>query len=181
VTGTRPERPALATLICIYETLIVVRTIASHYITRPLPPTLHNGLTVPLIHFTNPLQPAASWLTCALAVAATVTLWRMHRSAVVFLAGRFCISLVLFLVGFPRVQSLFATMHPPSPSINLSALLWVASAIAITGIALNAFIAWYAYDITTPEALSPPHPYDLCDVKLPPSAQDPASPPSQNQ
>jgi len=159
VTGTRPERPALATVICIYETFIVVWTIASHYVTRPLPPTLHNGLTVPHIHLTNPLQPAASWLTRALALAAAVTLWRLHRSAILFLAGRFCISLVLFLVGFPRVQSLFATMHPHSPSISLSALLWVASAIAIIGIALNAFIAWYAYDITTPEAISPPHPY----------------------
>ena len=111
MTGTRPERPLLATLVCIWEVFIVVLAIVTHYTVNHLHNSRPPGQSFPPIHPVGPLQTAASWLTYTLAVAAAVTLWRMHRSAFV----------------------------------------------------LSASIAWYAYDITSPEALALPdpdaHPY----------------------
>ena len=163
MTGTRPERPLLATLVCIWEVFIVVLAIVTHYTVNHLHNSRPPGQSFPPIHPVGPLQTAASWLTYTLAVAAAVTLWRMHRSAFVFLAGRFCISLVSFIVGALRIPSFLATTHPHQHVINLSAIVWVVSAIAIVGLVLSASIAWYAYDITSPEALALPdpdaHPY----------------------
>jgi hypothetical protein len=158
VTGTRPERPVLATVVCIWEVFIVVLAIVTHYTVNHLHNSRPPGQSLPPVHPVSPLQTAASWLTYTLAIAAAVTLWRMHRSAYIFLAGRFCISLVSFVVGALRIPSFLATTHPHQHAINLSAIVWAVGAIAIADLALDASIAWYAYDITTPEAISPPEP-----------------------
>jgi hypothetical protein len=158
VIEARQERPLLATLICIWEVFIVALAIGTRYMQHHLQHSLRPVQPLPQIHLANPLQPVASWLTYTLAVLAAVTLWRMHRSAFVFLAGRFCLSLALFIVGILRMQSLLATMPSHQSSINFSTIAWMVSAVAIIGIALDAFIAWYAYYTTSPKALSPPNP-----------------------
>ena len=154
-----PKRPVLATLVCIWEAVVVVLAIAgyiflkhmlsAHPSARPHPTTL--------------LRSISSWVSPILAAAAAITLWQMRRSAFFLLAARFAISLLWFLVGLPRLFSQHGLASPPlphgSPLANtLVVIRWGAVLFTITGIALNAFIAWYAYEITSAKALSPRDP-----------------------
>ena len=175
-----PERPFLATLVCIWEVVVVVLTIASYIFLKHMlsaHPSVHP-------HPTTRLRSISSWGSPILAAAAAITPWQMRRSAFFLLAVRFAISLLWFLVGLPRLFSQHGPASPPlppgSPLANtLVVIRWGAVLFTITGIALNAFIAWYAYDITSPEALSPPDPEAHLTPDAP--ASPPAFPPSQNQ
>jgi hypothetical protein len=177
VTGTRPERPVLATLICIWEVFTIVLAIASYMFLEHMlsaHPSIHP-------HPTTLLHSISSWLFPLLAAAAAITLWQMRRAAFFLLAARFAMSLLWFLAGLPRLFAQhWPTLPPGSPgAINVIAIRWGAILFSIVSLALSGSIAWYAYDITTPEALSPHDP----EAHLTPDApvSPPAFPPSQNQ
>jgi hypothetical protein len=147
VTGTRPERPALATVVCFYEIVIVVLEVIAYFFLRYFVP--HTSHAEVYYHPTL-RQNLASGLFCILALAGAVALWQMRRSSVIFLGARFAFNVVLYAVGL---------VHPaitgPHPGHNPTIPAYL---FGLIGVTLSASIAWYAYDITSPNAPSPPNP-----------------------
>jgi hypothetical protein len=161
MTESRPTRPPLATIICIYEVCIAAFAVANPFLVRLL--IAHNASMARRPHpspvFT--LQSELGWLHSALAVAAAVALWQMRRSAFVLFLGRFVLGLFLSLSRLPRFLQLTAhtrALRPPGSDASaiLTLILWIIYAITVALLALNAVFAWYAYRITAPKASSPP-------------------------
>jgi hypothetical protein len=139
VTEVRPERPVLATVICIFEVAVVVLAIAAHFLRVVLLNALHHthravdSSALTTLHF-SALHYAREGLAGILALAAAIALWQMHRAAFYILAARTAMEAAGFLVSL---------RHPASVTrlvFNLAAL------------ALSAAITWYVYVITKPQA-----------------------------
>jgi hypothetical protein len=156
VSEPRPARPLLATLICIFEAFTAI-------VPLPLALAYLFGYFHSADYYPSPLpRSAVSWLSSALAIAAAVTLWRMHRSASYLFAARFLLTLALFLQRLPHVlamQALFQhRLNPAYPlEHNLATTFWILSSINLATIALDALFAFYAYRITSPKP-QPPEP-----------------------
>jgi hypothetical protein len=143
---SRPKRPPLATVICIYElaTAIVPLPIAVFYLFG----YLHSGLN---LHSLVP-QSAWSWADVILAVAGATALWQMRRAAFFLLATRFGLSLVHFLLRFPRLialhERLIASLSVRTTSSPVVKVMFVAICAQW---AISAAIVWYTYKVTSPE------------------------------
>jgi hypothetical protein len=152
VTGPRPERPILATVVCIYEASIVLLDVVGYFSLKFLVPLTTNAA----VHYHPTLRAGLiSWVSCLLALAAAITLWQMRRSAVVFLGARFGMDLVLFVVGL--FHPIHATTQPHSTqALSPSSIAHAFRIVGVIALALSGFIAWYAYKITSAKALSLP-------------------------
>lgn len=150
MTQTRPERPLLATLICIWEVAVVfieiVGLIWQHHFHRLHPLLQHRSVPLPLLH------TISVWITYCLAIAAAISLWQMHRSSFVLLAARFGIGLLWFLIGLPYL----ASQHWPSIpagtrlAIDMIVIRWGNYLFIVIGLVFGASLACYAYAITKP-------------------------------
>ena len=132
----RPARPLLATLICFYEIAVVLlaysaRRSFDHWV-QVAHPSLYSPTPFP--------QIAASELSFVLAICAAILLWRMHHAASYLLATRVALSLFssIFNLAHPRLH---VRIH------------WITHVIVLVIILINASIAWYAYDVTSPRKL----------------------------
>jgi hypothetical protein len=154
VSEPRPARTVPATLICVYEFVAAI-------ISPPLALIYLLGLLQSANHYPSPLlRSASSWLSSALAIAAAVALWRMHRSASYLFAARFLLTLALFIQRLPHVLAMQARfqsqLNPAYPlEHNLATAFWILSAINLATIALDAVFAFYAYKITSPKPQPP--------------------------
>ena len=145
MTQAPRPRPVLATIICIYELIVVVLGLMSL-----------GSLAV--IHLSRPLQPypplfslemANSLVGLALALAVAITLWRMRRSA-------FYILLVRLLLGLSAL--IFAFLHPAHAASATHAFhsgsfvvaRALTSLVAFLLFCLNLAITMYVHDITAP-------------------------------
>jgi hypothetical protein len=151
VTGTRPERPILATVICVYEAFIVLGAIVAFFSLKFLVPltthaAVHRGPTL--------AASAINWVSCLLAMAAAITLWQMRRSSVLFLGARFGMALVLFLVGLFHPIHAIATPHS-TQGLSPANIAHAFRILGVIALALSGFIAWYAYKITAPHRFLP--------------------------
>ena len=147
MTGTRPERPILATVICVYEAFIVLGVSLKFLVPLATHAAVHHDPTL--------AASTINWVSCLLAMASAITLWHMHRSSVLFLGARFGMDLVFFVAGLFHPIHAMATPHSNqglSPA-NIAHAIRIFEVIAL---ALTGFIAWYAYKITAAKALSPP-------------------------
>jgi hypothetical protein len=159
VNEARPERPLLATIICLLEAAIAVLAISAHFLRiylRNLHSHTHYSLA-PLNY--TPLHYAATGLACALALAIAITLWQMRRAAFYLLATRTALSLASLLAGLLRAEP----MPTNSRIISLAAL------------ALTAAITWYVYVITKRKPEMIPLPEDAIP------SQTPSEPSKENQ
>jgi hypothetical protein len=171
VTEPRPARPPLATIICIYEIVIVAFAVASHFFARYL--IFNSANTARHYHSypiqSNPiitLQSVLGWLSYALAITAAVALWQMHRSAFVLFLTRFALGVALTVSRLPRFMQLVVRTQALRPPENgalavLKFALWIAWAVSAALVALNTLFAWYAYKITSQQdqpSLSEPAP-----------------------
>jgi hypothetical protein len=148
LTESRPERPELATVICILEVAAAVLAIAAHFVRlylhnlhgyhRASLPSTYNH---PLQSFNDTtLHYAAMGLTCTLALAIAVTLWQMRRSAFYLSATRTALSLA----------SVVAVLLSPSRGMHSGQITGFVTLI------LNAAITGYVYRITLPKAEAAP-------------------------
>lgn len=152
MTDDRRARPPLATVICIYEVATVLLGIVS-YCFLTYSQRIHPSVT----DYTTPLlQSVVMWLRYVFALTAAIALWQMRRSAFYLLAGRAAIALVLFLVSLLPSTPPFPTHHayPISKTIVDGVIRIFTAAFLI----LHVCIAWYSYNITSPEALPPQGP-----------------------
>jgi len=153
---SRPARPLLATVICVYEVSIVVLALVLPSVLRHFNPiAAHPTVT----HPPSPLQAASGWLSYALAVAAAIALWQMRRLAFVLLAVRFALSLLLLLIRLPRLialnrgLTLLVLQMSHNGSIAPLAILWGSYAVAAAHWILSAMIVLYVYRITSSRTL----------------------------
>ncbi|HZL26222.1 MAG TPA: hypothetical protein VFC39_06795 [Acidobacteriaceae bacterium] len=182
MTVERPARPALATLICIFELGVVALLIASHFIVRSLRdqfnalrannPSVHSQ-PFPPIHYT-PLHLTSMIVSYGLALAVAITLWQMRRSAFYLLATQTTLSLITFGIGL--VRTLSVALHVPhAAGINHAAIFWIARILSFLFVAFEAAMTWYVYDITKPkpEAITVP--------ETPRRIEDPSETPNSTQ
>lgn len=139
MTTTRPARPLFATIICGYEALVIVLGILAQW-------TSH---AITVAHPERGYPPSPVWqsaivdLDYVIAMAAIITLWRMHRSASFLLAGRFVISLVLFVHWkiWPSLPKNPVKLKHPG------VVHGIVEAIGIFFLLASAFVAIYVYMI----------------------------------
>ena len=147
MTESRPVRPLLATILCIY---LVVSVLV------PVPIALISiwGYfhSVFIYHPTLP-HSAMSWVNCGLGITGAVALWQMRRVAFYLLATRF--GLVL-LLRFPLIIAYSRRISTMPPAITHSMTVNMAYAVIVAEWILSALIVWYVYKITSPKVLSPP-------------------------
>ena len=149
----RPERPLLATIICLLEAAIAVLAISAHFLRiylRNLHSHTHYSLA-PLNY--TPLHYAATGLACALALAIAITLWQMRRAAFYLLATRTALSLA------SAVALLLSPFGIHSGQI-----------IGLITLTLNAAITWYVYVITKRKPEMIPLPEDAIPSQTPSEA-----------
>jgi hypothetical protein len=111
------------------------------------------GIYPSMAYYSTPLlQSVVLWLRYALALAAAIALWQMRRSAFYLLAGRVAIALVLFLVSLLHSVPPFSEhiAYPVLPTPLMHALIRTISA---SFLAFHVCIAWYVYNITSPQRL----------------------------
>ena len=146
MTDDRRARPRLATVICIYEGASVVLGVLSFCLLT----FAARGINPSIAYYSTPLlQSVVMWVRYALALGAAIALWQMRRSAFYLLAGRVAIALILFLVSL-----LHSTPTIPTPSTNLftpAIMHGVIRAISAVFLLLHAGVAWYVYNITSPQ------------------------------
>jgi len=147
MTEESPVRPLLATGICSYEIVLVLLAVVGrsfdHWL-RVAHPSHYRPTPFP--------QIAALELSYALAVCAAILLWRMHHSAFHLLATRAAISLVSYIFILARATPSFPTQH--ARLISPTMIHWITYVIGLGIVLLNASIAWYVYDITSPRKRS---------------------------
>jgi hypothetical protein len=169
VTESRPQRPVLATLICIFEAGVVVMGIASHFIARYLREAINSrradGFSaarhpIPPMHYT-PLHLTSMLVSYGLALAIAVTLWQMRRSAFYLLATRTVLAIAGFGVGLLRASTV-APASTHTVGINHAAIFAAVEIFSFLFVALDATMTWYVYDITKPqfEAVTTPETND---------------------
>ena len=148
---SRPTRPPLATIICIY-------LVATAFI--PLPVmwivswSWFHSLSYPPNLFLLWLSPIPL-VICALALAGTIALWQMRRSAFFLLAARFALSLAILVIHLPRSTALLHRMSATMPrAITDSLETRVIFALIADQWILDAAIVWYVYRITAPQQVS---------------------------
>jgi len=147
VTKTRRSRPVLATVISLWEVAVVVTAIAAHVAIRmrheayqtPYQAAQSVSHTVPA----SPLHIPGLVLGYALAIAGAVALWRMHRSAFIFLAARVVVEVALPILA--------PASHAKTHDSLIPLFVFI---IDVCAFALNAAIAWYAYRVTKPKRRS---------------------------
>jgi hypothetical protein len=160
VTEIRPERPILATLLCIFEAGIVALAIASHFIARLLRDFINahraDGVsthtTFILPTHSTPLHLGFLVLTYGLALAIAITLWQMRRSAFYLLAARTGLSCITFVLGVVRWMS--GTLPQPHRRmpINPVAIFWIVGILSFCWLVFNVVMTWYVHDITSPKS-----------------------------
>jgi hypothetical protein len=144
MTGERPARPCLATLICLYEIAIVLLAIVTRSFVHWL------RVAHPSAYHPTPFsQIVASELSYAMALCAGILLWRMHRAAAPLLAVRACITLVFYISALAHLPPRLAPLHGRVIH-HLTAIYWSARAFGFGIVLLNAAIAWYVYNVTSP-------------------------------
>jgi hypothetical protein len=136
VTSERPQRPLLATIICVFEVAVFVIKLAGPLLLR------HAFREQP--GSDTALLSSIAWLSCILAPIAAVALWQMRRSAFVLLAARFALG--LFWLAISRM-----TAAPPLHAGSRGMLLF----FDILSLSISGSIAWYVYDLTSPETRRP--------------------------
>jgi hypothetical protein len=143
-TTVRAPRPILATVISVWEVLIVVLAVVSRVAIRLLHrshQSIHRSTPAVL---SSPLHMALVVLAAVLGIAGAIALWQMRRVAFILLAARFTVELAMFI----------ATLVHPSITRTRDSLIPVfAFAISITALVLNAAIAWYTFYVTTPKLM----------------------------
>jgi hypothetical protein len=151
VTEPRRERPLLATAICIYE-------IFTAFVPLPIAWIFLFALfhSAPLHHSILP-QSTLTWVNCALAIAGAVALWQMRRSAFFLLATRFGLSLLMSIIRLPRAIANISRLRALlPPAVIDSIVLRVGGLLIIAQWVIGALIVWYVYQVTKPEAPTPP-------------------------
>jgi hypothetical protein len=131
----------LATAICCYEIVVVLLALVGrsfdHWL-RVAHPSRFHETAVP--------QILASEFSYALALFAAILLWRMRPVAAHLLAIRAGISFLSYL--FILVRHPFSSTSPQPRIIGPTLLRVAIYAMGLGIVALNTFIAWYAYSIT---------------------------------
>lgn len=128
-------RPILATVIALWEVLIVVLAIGARVAIRVLHAARHTAHGTHSVAPSSPLHTAGLILASALAIAGAIALWQMHRSAFIFLAARCVVQLALLILSLTNIRP----NHSSLPFFIIDTL----------ALALNAAIAWYAFHITS--------------------------------
>jgi hypothetical protein len=152
VSESRPARPLLATIICIYEAFIAILALAWYFLIGYLNTYL-------AIHpHPNPLYSALSWSTYCVAAAAAIALWQMRRSAFYLVVARFGILLLwIFFTVLRFVLVNWLAFHPArSESTAQIVMRCLVCLITLGGVALSAAIVWYVRDITSPKSFPLP-------------------------
>jgi hypothetical protein len=146
---SRPTRPPLATIICIY-------VVVTAFIPLPVMGILlwgwsHSVFSFPWIRLL-PHSPMPI-VICALALAGTIALWQMRRVAFFLLTIRLILSLGLQAINLQHSVAFFHRMSailPPSFTVEMRGIYAVEAAQWL----LSALIVWYVYRITSPRHTS---------------------------
>ncbi len=165
MTTTKPERPLLASVICGYEILAIVASLLLWWFLHAIN-SAHPGRVYPP---TPAWQNIASIATYLLALAAAITLWKMHRSAFVFLAGRFVIGLVLFIAYVSRTSPASPPTH--KTLITHATARHITEGISVFFLLISACIAASAYMLLfhPRQPSTSPAPQPISKWPLPPS------------
>ena len=143
---SRPARPPLATNICVY--LIVTAVIPFQAIWIVIWGWFHSVFVNPRISLLLPHAPMPL-VTCALALAGSITLWQMRRAAFFLLAGHLGFSLASTLLRLPRLIALSHRMSATLPRAVADSAMRMEFASIAAQCLLNAAIVWYVYRITS--------------------------------
>jgi hypothetical protein len=145
LTQARPERTPIATLICIFEAIIVAWTIFGRIAMH-----VFRGTDSARAYHVPLLQTTIKDLGILLALAAAIALWQMHRSAFYLLAIRFVLSLAWFIGSLLHAEVLPTLQdHTWSTIIHLLSPLF-----GLCFLIVSAAITWYVYNVTKPKAAS---------------------------
>jgi hypothetical protein len=156
VNESRPARPALATVICVYEVVLLLAL-----------PLIQWGLqrqfaaTHPLRQYhaypAHPLQSAVGWFGTALLIAAVVALWQMRRVAFLLFLAHFGLLLVLRYLRLPLMMKTYRLLYQAASTSGFYwplIMLFVMIAVEWT---INLLILWYVFRITSPKRLGQPN------------------------
>ncbi len=139
MTTTKPERPLLASIICGYEILAIVASLLLWWLLHAIN-SAHPGHAYPP---TPAWQNIASIASYILALAAAIAIWKMHRLAFVFLAGRFVIGLALFIAYVFRTPPAIPQAH--KTLITHATARHITEGISVFLLLISACIAASAY------------------------------------
>jgi len=139
----------MATIISCWEVLIVAMAVTAHVAVRvlhALHPVANRGTqaSTPAVA-ASPLHTVALVVTYVLALAGAMALWEMRRLAFELLAARFVVEVALFVLDLLRPVTAAAARHA---DLRLAFI-----AIDVVALAVNAAIAWYAWQVTRRQPL----------------------------
>jgi hypothetical protein len=137
MTELPAKRPAIASLISIFEICVFVIALLNYFwlqhrlVGHPISP-----------HVEGTILSNIRWASYLLAPLAAATLWKMRRLAFYLLALRFGLGIVWFIIS--RIHAV-----PPSHA----AVRWGVYFLSIVSLSVSGTIAWYAYNITLPKVM----------------------------
>ena len=150
---SRPTRPPLATIICIY--LFATAFVPLGFMWILFWGWFHALPNYPSILLLLPHSPIPL-VICALALAGTIALWQMRRAAFFLLAVRFAISLAILVIRLPRSMAFFHRMSATTPRAITAPIIRDIFAVIVAQWLLDAAIVWYVYRITS-SGVQQPH------------------------
>jgi hypothetical protein len=139
-------RPVLATVICIYEGILVffgLLSIAFLAVGRAVNPSLASTDR-------SVLRSVLPWIAYLLAIGIAITLWQMRREAFYLAATRLGLSVLGTAWAFIHPTHVARVSRVGQPQINMHAVGAVTILFAVIVLSINAAITFYIQDITRP-------------------------------
>jgi hypothetical protein len=153
MTEVRQPRPVLASVICVYEALIVLFGVLG-FITSHL---LRSASASAAAVQTSALSLVLPWIGYALALGIAVTLWQMRREAFYLAAARFGLGLLELAYFFIHPVHIAPIARPGGgPPINAQGFVVVGILIDVFFLAISAAITFYIQHITKPIYIAEP-------------------------
>jgi hypothetical protein len=149
VTESRPARPPLATIICIY-------LVVTAFIPLQILWILFWGWFHSVYIFRLPFLLPHSFMLfaiCALTFAGTIALWQVRRAAFFLLAARFALSVTGLAINLPRRVTFYHRMSATLPPVVTDSIMRMTFASITAEWVLSAAIVWYVYRVTSPKRL----------------------------